>query len=100
MDKNEAEKRGGKKGIGSQRQTQVNQQLHHNNIPYHRSPRRRKEKRREGLFEQTIADNFGNLRKETDIKIQEIQRTATKFNKNLATTETYSQNHKIHIQES
>ena len=34
-----------------------------------------------GLCEQIIAENFPNLEKETDIKIQEAQRTPIRFNK-------------------
>ena len=40
-----------------------------------------REKRAEGLIEQTIAENFPNLGKNTDIKIQEAQRTPIKCNK-------------------
>ena len=36
----------------------------------------------EGLHEQIIAENFPNLGKDTDIKIQEAQRTHLRFNKN------------------
>ena len=36
----------------------------------------------EGLCEQIIAKNFPNLGKDTDIKIQEAQRTPIRFNKN------------------
>ena len=36
----------------------------------------------EGLCEQIIAENFPNLGKDTDIKIQEAQRTPIRFNKN------------------
>ena len=36
----------------------------------------------EGLCEQIIAENFPNLGKDTDIKIQEAQKTAIRFNKN------------------
>ena len=36
----------------------------------------------EGLSEQITAENFANLGKETDIKIQEAQRTPMRFNKN------------------
>ena len=35
----------------------------------------------EGLCEQITAENFPNLGKDTDIKIQEAQRTPTRFNK-------------------
>ena len=36
----------------------------------------------EGLCEQIIAENFLNLEKDTDIKIQEAQRIPIRFNKN------------------
>ena len=39
-----------------------------------------REKGAEGLCEQIIAENFPNLRKDTDIKIQETQSTLIKFN--------------------
>ena len=41
-----------------------------------------REKEVEGLWEQIIAENFPNLGKDTDIKIQEAQRTPIRFNKN------------------
>ena len=41
----------------------------------------KREKGAEDLFEQIIAENFPNLGKGTDIKIQESQRNANKFNK-------------------
>ena len=40
-----------------------------------------KEKGAENLFKQIITENFPNLGKDTDIKIQEAQRTPIKFNK-------------------
>ena len=40
----------------------------------------------EGLFEQIIAENFPNLGKDTDIKIQEAQRTPIRINKNQPST--------------
>ena len=40
----------------------------------------------EGLCEQMIAENFPNLGKDTDIKIQETQRTPIRFNKNWPAT--------------
>ena len=39
-----------------------------------------KEKRTENIFEEIIAENFPNLKKETDIQIQEAQSTAIKLN--------------------
>ena len=41
-----------------------------------------REKETEGLCEQIIVENFPSLVKETDIKIQEAQRTPIGFNKN------------------
>ena len=41
----------------------------------------KEEKGAEGLFEQFIPENFPNLEKETDIKIQEAQRTPIRINK-------------------
>uniref|UniRef100_A0A8C8XPC2 L1 transposable element RRM domain-containing protein n=1 Tax=Panthera leo TaxID=9689 RepID=A0A8C8XPC2_PANLE len=40
----------------------------------------------EGLCEQIIAENFPNLGKDTNIKIQEAQRTPIRFNKNRPST--------------
>ena len=40
----------------------------------------------EGLCEQIIVENFPNLGKDTDIKIQEAQRTPIRFNKNQPST--------------
>ena len=40
----------------------------------------------EGLCEQIIAENFPNLGKDADIKIQEAQRTPNRFNKNPPST--------------
>ena len=39
----------------------------------------------ENLFEEIIAGNFPNLRKETDIQIQEAQRIPIKINKSRPT---------------
>ena len=40
----------------------------------------------EGLCEQIVAENFPILGKDTDIKIQEAQRTSIRFNKNRPST--------------
>jgi len=48
---------------------QVNKQLPHG------SPRRRREEEAETLLKEIIAENFPNLRKETDIYVQISQRT-------------------------
>ena len=45
-----------------------------------------REKGGEGLCEQIIVENFPNLAKDTDIKIQEAQRTPIRFNKNRPST--------------
>ena len=42
----------------------------------------KREKGVEGLCEQIMAENFPNLGKDADIKIQEAQRTPIRFNKN------------------
>ena len=39
-----------------------------------------RDKGAENLFEEIIAENFPNLRKETDIQVQEAQRSANKTN--------------------
>ena len=46
----------------------------------------KREKGVEGLCEQIIAEIFPNLGKDTDIKIQEVQRTPIIFNKNQPST--------------
>ena len=56
------------------------------------------EKGAEGLFEPIIAENFPNLGKETDIQVQEAQRTSIKFNKSQPSWR-HSQIHKILRQE-
>ena len=48
------------------------------------SRRRRKEKGIETIFEEIMSENFPNL-KETDIKIQEAQRSPNKLNSNRPT---------------
>lgn len=54
----------------------------HNNIPIIRVPEdEEKEKGGEGLFHKIIAEKFSNMQKDTDIKIQVVQRTPIKFNK-------------------
>ena len=56
-----------------------------------------REKGAEGLFEQIITKNFPNLGKDIDIKLQEAQRTLTKFNKSPTMVKMYhSQMHQIY----
>ena len=71
--------------------------LKRNNIRIIGVPEEGREIGVEGLGEQIIAENFPNLGKDTDIKIQEAQRTPIRFNKDqLSTRHIYhSQIHKI-----
>lgn len=56
-------------------QNQVKPPLHH------RDPEREeREKGPEKLFEEILAENFTNLKKETDIQVQEAQRVGIKLN--------------------
>ena len=56
---------------------------------HYRSPRRRRERERErqvkNVFDKIMAENFPNLKKETDIQIQETQRVPNKMNLNRPT---------------
>ena len=62
---------------------ELNDSLKRNNIRIIGAPEDEEgEKGVEGLCEQMIAENFPNLGKDTDIKIQEAQRTRIRFNKN------------------
>ena len=47
------------------------------------------EKGIENIFEDMMAENFPNLKKETDIKIQEAQRASSKLKPNKLTPTTY-----------
>ena len=59
--------------------------INHNNIRITGvSKEEERERGAENLFEK-IAENFPNLGKETDIQIQEAQRTLIKINKSRAT---------------
>ena len=58
--------------------------IKHKKNSYYRSPRRRM-KKAEILFEEIIAENDPNMQKETDIQIQEAQRTSIKINKSRST---------------
>ena len=50
--------------------------------PYHRNSKRGREKGAEGVLEQIIAENFPDLGNETDIEIQDTQRTSFRDNLN------------------
>ena len=39
------------------------------------SPRRKRKKRAEKIFEEMMAENFPNLKKETDVQLQKAQRS-------------------------
>ena len=49
------------------------------------SRRHREGETAKNRFEQIIAENFPNLKRETGIQIQEIERSPTKINKNHLT---------------
>ena len=55
-------------------QHQMDQHLHY------KSPRRRRGREAENLFEEIMAENFPNLEKETHIQIQKAQRVSNKMN--------------------
>ena len=82
MENNEDEKRDRKvmdhKGILREFSNLVKcDKIHTEGIPEHEE----REKVAEGLFIKIIAEDFPNLRKDTDIKIQKAQRTPIKFHK-------------------
>ena len=84
MENNEAEKkRETKVKIQNLRIREISDSLKRNNIRITGVPEEEEiEIKVEGLCEQIIAENFPNLGKDTDIKIQEAQRTHIRFNKN------------------
>ena len=47
---------------------------------HYRGPRRRRDKGKETLFEEIMSENFPNLRKETNIQVQEAQRVPNNVN--------------------
>lgn len=79
MENNEAEK-GNKEKRSKSRPRELSNLLK-NNIFIIRVPEDgESEKMAEGLCEQSIAENFPSLGKDTDNKIQEVQRAPIKFN--------------------
>ena len=88
MENNEAGKKGETKAKEHNlRIREINDSLKRNNIRIIGVPE--EEEREigiEGLCEQIIAENFPNLGKDTDIKIQEAQRTPIRFNKTRPST--------------
>ena len=62
---------------------EISDSLKRNNIRIIGTPEdEEREKGVEGLCDQIIVENFPNLGKDTDMKIQEVQRTPIRFNKN------------------
>ena len=83
MENNEAEKKRETKAKEHDLQIrEISDSLKRNNIRIIGVPEEEeKEKGVEGLCEQIIVEKFPNLGKDTDIKIQEAQRTPIRFNK-------------------
>ena len=52
---------------------------------HYRGSRRRREKGIKNVFEEIMAENFPNLKKETNIQVQEAQRVPNKMNPNRPT---------------
>ena len=84
IENNEAEKKGEIKAEEHDLKIrEISDSLKRNNIRIIGVPEEEEtEIRVEVLCEQIIAENFPNLGKDTDIKIQEAQRTPIRFNKN------------------
>ena len=83
MENNEAEKKRERKVMDHEgRLGELSNSLKYNNIHIKEVPEDEERQKREGsLFEQIIIEYFPNMRKNTDIKIQEAQRTLIEFNK-------------------
>ena len=81
---NKAEKKRKTKAKGhNTRLGELSDLLKRNNIQIIGVPEdEEKDKGAEGLCEQIVTENLPNLGKDTDIKIQEAQRTSIRFNKN------------------
>uniref|UniRef100_A0A8C9D6W2 L1 transposable element RRM domain-containing protein n=1 Tax=Panthera leo TaxID=9689 RepID=A0A8C9D6W2_PANLE len=88
IENNEAEnKREMKAKEHKLRMREISDSLKRNNIRIIGVPEEEeREIRVEGLCEQIIAENIPNLGKDTDIKVQEAQRTPIRFNKNRPST--------------
>uniref|UniRef100_A0ABI7YX58 L1 transposable element RRM domain-containing protein n=1 Tax=Felis catus TaxID=9685 RepID=A0ABI7YX58_FELCA len=82
MEKDEAGKRDKKILEHEERLRELSDSMKHNNICIIGVPEEEGEKGVEGVLEQIIAENFPNLGKETDIEIQEAERTPFRHNKN------------------
>ena len=98
MENNEAdEKRQIKAKEHDLRIREISDSLKRNNVRIIGVPEdEEREKEVEGLWEQIIAENFPKLGEETDIKIQEAQRTPIRLKKKTTVSKAYhSQIHKI-----
>ncbi|KAF0878489.1 LORF1 protein, partial [Crocuta crocuta] len=88
MENNDAEKK--RKTKAKEHNTRIRELsdlLKRSNIQITEAPEdEKREKRGEGLCKQIIAESFPNLGKNTDIKIQEAQKTPNRFNKNQPLT--------------
>ena len=86
MENNEAENKRERNVLNHEyRLRELNYSLKHNNICLIGVPEEEREKGAKGLSEEIKAENFPNLGKETDIQIQEVQRTPIKINKSRPT---------------
>ena len=59
--------------------------IKHANLRIIRLPEEEREKRIEKVFEEIMAENFSNLKKETNLQVQEAQRVPNKINPNRPT---------------
>ena len=83
MEKDEAEKKRETKILGHEgRIREISDSMKCNNIHIIGVLEEEREKGAEGILEQIIAENFLNVGKETDIEIQEAQRTPFRHNRN------------------
>ena len=57
---------------------EISDTIKQNNIWMIGIPEEERERGADGILEQIIAENFPNLRKETGIQVQEVQRTPLK----------------------
>ena len=98
MENNEAEKKRKRKVLDHKcRLRGLNDSLNHNNICIIRVPEDEERlKRAESLLKQIIAENFLNLGKDTNIKIQEAEDLHSIQQKSAVAKTYHSQNHKIH----
>ena len=83
MENDESEKKRERKLLDHEGRTrELSDSMKWNNIHILGVPEEEWEKGAEGLFEQTIAETFPNLGKETGIQVQKAQTTPFKINKN------------------